>query len=372
MICIIRITVSQDIAAAFRGDKKNEQFATAVDNDGKPVLSREGYNTSGSKKTVGQAIGRLAGIRAQQYGPEEAQAERDKQEMFAQFASVDKWKESLDTKTRKWFESAHASTRNRDGSQTEFTDDPLYTVKRASELMDDKKFDVERQYAYMQNKNDGKPVDPVFDLTREQRLKTLRKKMMPAGSSDPELSNLYKEEWYQDYQAAQDKFYQAKQAYNQKKGYKQIAENNPYPNADRQTQKIIDYYNTLPKGTGARSSWIRNNPQAYKMMQNQWAAKDKWENAERVTQGLAATEGAEGIANGYGEAKTAYSGYSRGGYSRGGSNKTYVQNPYKYAVSLRTGGRTANPKVTARIASVGGSTKKATSKPKVSIKKSLV
>lgn len=358
-----------DLAASFRGDAKNEQNATMVDNEGKSVLAREGYNTSGSKKTVGQALARLVGVRAQQYGPEEAQQERDKQEMFKQFASVDKWKESLDSKTRAWFESAHASVRNRDGSQTEFSDDPLYTVKRAGDLLDDKKFDVERQYAYMQNKNDGKPIDPVFDLPREYRLKVLQKKQLPPGAKDPELSNLYSKEWYQDYQVAQDRYYKDKQAYNQKKGYKQLAESNPYPNADAKTQKIIDYYNSLPKGTGARSSWIRNNPQAYQMMQNQWAAKDNWENKERIARGLAPTEGAEGIASGYGQPQKSY-GYSRGGYSGGGGSKTYVQNPYKYAVSLKSG-RVANPKVRARIASVGGRTT-TTKKPQVKLKKSLV
>lgn len=39
-----------------------------------------------------------------------------------------------------------------------------------------------------------------------------------------------------------------------------------YPVADKETQRILDYYNTLPKGTGARSAWIRANPGAYKKM----------------------------------------------------------------------------------------------------------
>lgn len=361
-----------DIAASIRGDAKNEQMADSgnvPDNSGKDFLAREGYNTSGSLKNVGQSIGRLLGVRVQQYGSQQAQEERDKEKMFAGFADVDKFKQSLDNKTRQWFESAHGSVKNRDGSVTEFTDDPLYVVKRAGDLLDDKKFEAEKQYAYLQNKQDGKPIDPIFNLSRDLRLKVLQKKQLPPGAKDPELSNLYTQEWYQDLQNQQEKYYAAKQAYNSSKGYKNNTAENTYPTAPPAIQRVMDQFNNLPKGTGARSQWIRNNPQAFAAMKDQWAKKDHWENQQRIGRGLAATEGAEGVANGFQNSSSGGSGFASGG---GGNYQKNAGSAYKYAVRLNAGGSVAKPKVTAKGLKSVRSVARANTQPKVSLKKSLV
>lgn len=361
-----------DIMASIRGDAKNEQMAegdNVPDNSGKDFLAREGYNTSGSLKNVAQSLGRLAGVRVQQYGAEQAQQERDKEKMFAGFADVDKFKQSLDNKTRQWFESAHGSVKNRDGSVTEFTDDPLYVVKRAGDLLDDKKFEAEKQYAYLQNKQDGKPIDPIFNLSRDLRLKVLQKKQLPPGAKDPELSNLYTQEWYQDLQNQQEKYYAAKQAYNSAKGYKNNTAENTYPTAPPAIQRVMDQFNNLPKGTGARSQWIRNNPQAFAAMKDQWAKKDHWENQQRIGRGLAATEGAEGVANGFQNASSG-SGFASGG--GGGNYQKNAGSAYKYAVRLNAGGSVAKPKVTAKGLKSVRSVARANTQPKVSLKRSLV
>lgn len=44
-------------------------------------------------------------------------------------------------------------------------------------------------------------------------------------------------------------------------------EKNDYPEADKQTQGILDVYNSIPKGAG-RTAWIKSHPQAYSKMQN--------------------------------------------------------------------------------------------------------
>ena len=48
----------------------------------------------------------------------------------------------------------------------------------------------------------------------------------------------------------------------------------------------MDYYSSLPKGTGARSSWIKNNPGLWQNMTAQWNQEEAWRNKERVAIGL--------------------------------------------------------------------------------------
>ena len=84
---------------------------------------------------------------------------------------------------------------------------------------------------------------------------------------------------------------------------------NPYPETPPALQAAMDEYNKLKKRTGARSAWIRSNPQLFEAMKAQWAAIDDWQNRQRAKFGLAATEGAAGIAGGFKEA-TDYSGGS--------------------------------------------------------------
>jgi hypothetical protein len=96
-----------------------------------------GYNNSGSKKTVGQSLARLFGVRLEQYGEDEAKTQRERNEMFSFFDEVDDWKETLDTETRKKFDSRHKSNTSRSGVAEEFADNPFYKYKNAAELRDD-------------------------------------------------------------------------------------------------------------------------------------------------------------------------------------------------------------------------------------------
>lgn len=147
-------------------------------------------------------------------------------------------------------------------------------------------FEADRQLDLRQRQQ-GNPGNPLFDLPKPLATKVLLKDALPPGAKDPELSNLWKEPWYQDYQNARSKYYDKVKASMAKEGKSFPKATNPYPETPPNLQKVMDYYSSLPKGTGERSAWINANPGLWQQMTAQWAQVDAWENKERVAIGLA-------------------------------------------------------------------------------------
>lgn len=181
-----------------------------------------------------------------------------------------------------------------------------------------------------------------------------------------------------------------------------------YPTADLQTQKIIDTYNSIPKGGGKkggnayRSQWIQSHPQEYAKMGDyftqaslygleQDAAQAQYKNSGFSQKGLKDIVslakydiGTTKDSNG----NTIYAlGGSGSGSSSGGSGSKYAsrgsgsylynkavfssKNPNRYAVKSTF----KKSKVSSKLTKSGGKAKiasKSGGKPKVSIKKSLV
>jgi len=306
-----------DILASVNQNKRNEQVAPGTKGDpfdpNATMLGRTGYNTSGSKKTVGQSIARLGGVRAQQFGAKEAEGQRERNDMFKFFGEIDKWKDDLSGTVKSAFEARHKSNATRSGIKKEFTEDPWYKYKNAGELLQNPElFEAEKQYALKQNKYDGKPIDPLFDLPPAQRNIVLAKKLKLPGSKDEGFNTLYDQEWYQDFRKKQDTYYASKDQYKAKMGFADIKETNPYPEADQRVQKDMDYYFSLPSGTGERSSFIRNNPKVWEAITGQWDKQNAWTDEERKRLGLPAINRED-------DKKYSSSGGKRGG--RGGKGK---------------------------------------------------
>ena len=160
----------------------------------------------------------------------------------------------------------------------------------------------------------GNPNNPFFDLPFDYARKVLEKEALPQGAKDPELDKLYQQEWYVDYKKAKTDYYNELKANADAAGRPFAASDNPYPQATAQLQAAMDQYSSLPKGTGARSNWIRNNPDIFNSMKDYWAAIDNWQNNERAKRGLAATEGAAGVAAGYAQASGTTSTSNKGKY----------------------------------------------------------
>ena len=196
--------------------------------------------------------------------------------------------------------------------------DPFYQAKRATALQDDGVFEAMKKRAELENKLNGKPIDPIYTVSPSERRKLLWKKTLPQGTTDPTISKMYGEEWYQNYRAEEDKYFKDKRDYNKRMGYKDnSSENsNPYPEANKQLQAKLDYYYTLPKGTGARSAFLRSNPDVLK----QWDRVEAWKNGERAQVGLGEIDSGNSYA--YGSSR----GGSGGG--RGKKASTSIMDAY--------------------------------------------
>jgi hypothetical protein len=183
----------------------------------------------------------------------------------------------------------------------------------------------------MEQRKKGNPANPLYDLPQDQLTKVLLKDALPPGAKDPELSNLYKEEWYKDYKNKTSAFYTALKDKLSKQGKSLPKTDNPYPVASPELQKSMDAYSALPKGTGARSSWIRSNPDTWNAMTTQWQATDDWENKERVKIGLNPIEDEESKSGSSGYGKF---GYSKGGKSGSGGKEAKLKTPKTYITEL--------------------------------------
>jgi len=107
-------------------------------------------------------------------------------------------------------------------------------------------------------KQTGKPLNPFYSLDADQQRAVLRMQTLPVGDPDKKrLQDLYSD-WLPDYWAAQSQYDKDAKAQG-------LRSENPYFDAQRvnispELQTKLDFYNTLPKGTGARSAFLKENP----------------------------------------------------------------------------------------------------------------
>lgn len=292
------------------------------------------------------------------------QLERNKTSGQKYFEDVKVAMEGLNPNEVAGFESLHPKKTNFLGEDM-FDENKRITnyTKAGIYLNNPGVLEADRKLDRMQRER-GRAGNPLFDLPNPLLTKVLLKNALPPGAKDPELSNLYREPWYQDYQNSRSKYYDSIKQSLASEGKKMPKSNNPYPETPPELQKVMDQYSSLPKGTGARSAWIKANPGLFQRMTAQWAQVDAWENKERQAIGLAPIED---------EKSTGFaSGGSRGGKRGGGSRNAGSE--FKYAVSLRSGSSIARPKVSVKKAPKTGklAAKGGVSKPKVVSRKSSV
>ena len=306
--------------------------------------------------------------------------------------NLEKVMKPLSTNEEAAWRSLHPQKKNFLGQQI-YEGDAIYNAAARLDIYNrypkvyeaDKKMDAD-------GRKRGDVGNPLFDLTSAQLKKVLEKENLPAGAKDPELSNLYTQDWFKDYKAEKDTYFTkikekvtkdlATVKKEKKNGWEDKSKSltktldafnnpkNPYPTPTGDLQKAMDYYNGLAKGTGERSGFIRANPGIWKEMQDYYASVDNWQNKQRGARGLDATEGEEGKKNGYdtGSSSTGYKSYGSGGSSK---KKVAFADKYKYTVDNKPVG----PKIRSTSVSIAKpqvAAARKIAKPKVSIKKARV
>lgn len=203
-----------------------------------------------------------------------------------------------------------------------------------------------------------------------------------------------KSKFYEDNPDVID-FYKQKDEYDR---YKRKAMGFPlydkYPEPSPETQKVMDFYNKLPKGDGpakkdgtasspTRSNWIKSHPNEWASLTDYYNVKAQYDLAQAGSNAVYEGEGfnaddykdMQSIVNAGGGGSSGSSWKNYGGGGGGGKANDPTLNAYKYAISLKAGG--SAPKAITSKAKVGALKKskvgvKGATKPKVTMKKSLV
>jgi len=269
-------------------------------------------------------------------------------------------------------------------------------------------FDQMKAEDEYQNKQDPTyPIDPIFSnqLSKEQRNQLLEIRSSYSGSNieQEEILRATKP-WYQNFEAAERDANTKKSAYFdklEKEGKLKNSSQNERVKAygdlydkysPQQTPLMTKYYQLKDSNPDAAKALFSTNPELSDQFDAYKEQKLKYINEKRKIEGVPAIDRNTfmNVTFGYEDDERkvfnelkygrGYGGYSKGGYSRrgggsggGGSGDglaSEYDNPYKYAVSIKAKGSSkATVKLGGKIAK-RGVTAKATSKPKVTIKKS--
>jgi hypothetical protein len=215
----------------------------------------------------------------------------------------------------------------------------------------------------------GEVGNPFYDLKPEQQQKVLRyraskdlnaAKQAYDKNGNPLFTSLgLDEKWYDDFRGEESDFFdkikgeddgenRAASTYSGAKKPKAVAE----------LQKKLDHYFTLPKGTGARSAFLDQNPDVLE----HWAKSNQFTNAERLALGLKISDDAMFEGGSFGSS----------GFGGGGGGTRSAGSAFKYAIPLNIAGEAVKPKVSVKKGGSKAKVAKQTSLPKVSLKKSKV
>jgi hypothetical protein len=145
----------------------------------------------------------------------------------------------------------------------------------------------EAQIKIMTAMKNGQALDPFYTLTPEQQQAALRlQTFYPGDKQKSDLTNA-NIEWLKPYWTARTSYFDELIS----KGIMQPTTESTAFRASPEMQKKLDYYYTLPYGTGARSAFIRQNPD----LVDYWNAKTEDTNAKRSQLGLTPIESGGGF-----------------------------------------------------------------------------
>ena len=403
-------------------------------------------DTEDKKKIVANNLG----VKYSTYDKEDADKTRSNNKYFdetkPQLDSIKK-EYLTDVNKKNLWESIHPTTKDRKDNNIQ---DRQYgdTARKARIYMDHPDlYEMDKKIAQVNNKQDGRPIDPMFNLddTKRKVLLNIQEKnaIDPRNNSaralkeqNPWLEDFYKERsaYYDDtkkffdsvrsktgssdisddergldpmgvkiVQATPDvqkkletvkamtdpaergqyyadnpeitKYFKDLGNYNNtKRAFLGLPLRDPYPEPTAEVKKLLDQFNTLPKGDGPKGG----NKSRYLFVQAHPEVADYWTN--KAAYDLAeAGELAVFEGFGFGEEDikdmATIARAAGGSSSSGGSSgpRTYgSSNASDYAVSLNAGGSVRKPSVKQPKGGSGKVTRKQISKPKVSLKKAVV
>lgn len=251
----------------------------------------------GKERSPTQALLRAGGIKIEEYGPEQAKEQRERDQYFE--GNVERVKAFLAANpdlAQSYYKFSNPTRDRVTGVKTSDLIGPeRWTVVRSD--ASGKLFNFLKSEALLANKEDKRPVDPIFQLpTPEQARQVLEIRSRPSGD-DIETEEILRAttDWYEPFEKAEGKFYDASAKYWESKD---LGDN-------KQNQRVKEYgalYDKMyPQQTGlikqyyqAKGESIQGGKDFFKAHADQLSAdfdkyrsdKLKYINARRKIEGF--------------------------------------------------------------------------------------
>jgi len=362
-------------------------MANEFDNLINSVMGKEDYY--GKQRTVPQAVARTFGLKVDPNNPQAREKRQKNKDYFeGDKAMTDKFiRENKDL--AKDYYRFNDPSRTRDNVKTS----DLVSPERWSILKNDtsgRLYTQLKKEALADNQRDGKPVDPIYQLSNPDRVKEIIELRSRPTGDDIEREEILRAttNWYgpfekaeRDYYKANDKFYEGKGGSGPKKNPRVEAyQNIPFP---EQSALVQRYYQVKEsQGEQAGKDFFKANADQLSSDFDKYRSERlKSINAKRAIEGFApiSEDTFNNVTFGYEDDERKVfnelkygKGYGGKGYGSGGGGSK-ASNPYKYEISLSSGkGSVAKPKVSVKSTKGKKAVAKKTQKPKVTIQKSKV
>jgi hypothetical protein len=346
----------------------------------------------GKERSLPQALLRAGGVKVEQYGPEQAQKTRDINKFFE--GNVERVKQFIkeNPDLKDAYYTFNNPTRDR---KTDKKISPLVSPERWRVVNADQSgrlFGFLKSEAMAANKEDGRPVDPVYNLpTREQERLVLELRSRPSGD-DIEAEEILRatQKWYTDFEKTEGAYYTDNAKYWEGKGLggdtqnarvKEYGElyNKMYP---KQSDLVQQYYKLKEKDPDKAKEFYKTNADSLSSDFSEYRKQRlDYINAKRKIEGYPpiSANAFNNVTFGYEDDERKVYNQLKYGYGDsfgfGGGKKKGKKtagSEYKYAVSSTAGGQSAKPKVTVKGTGGVRSTVKRAAQPKVSMQKSRV
>ena len=346
----------------------------------------------GKERTLGQAALRAAGVKVEQFGPEQAAKQRSKNQYFDEKAKIDEQLSKMSPAEQEAYKRLTGYYKLREKVPNEFEAGAMrYKKTPVFAFPEDKWKDYTANpniYSFMEQKKNeeakrGVPLQPEFDkrLSLEFRKQLINNKSLAPGEDVEADERMYSNPEWDKYQQIKKEYTEKAKKYYPEKDGEFVDELVKHKTADfpQKPAAKVAYdtaYANFVAGKGPKPAFTDAVAQA---KEEYTKAKLDWTNNERKARDLPpinpdvwnnVTFGFESDEEKVYKQLKYGKGY--GGYGKGGSRKVSMKAPETYGTELRAGATIKKPTVKKITMTSSKPKTVAIAKPKVSMKKSKV
>jgi hypothetical protein len=242
---------------------QNVPMGREIDSISSAILG--GEDVYGKKRDVVQSLLRAAGVKVEQFGPEQAQRQRETTAYYEE--NVARTKDFLAKNpdlAPSYFEFSKPTVDRQSGKKISNIISPeRWKVIAANR--DGRLYNFLRDQAISDFTRDGKPIDPVFQLTPERAKLVTELRSRPTGD-DIEMEEILRAttNWYTGFEKAEKNYYQDNNSYFKSKGLENNTENERarqyrevgYP---EQSNLIKQYYQIKAQNPAVAKQFFKAN-----------------------------------------------------------------------------------------------------------------